>query len=70
MNLFLRFSLARDKNVSLKLYGIGHALYKIEFDATPRSCMLQGFSGGYTVYHDTSFMIYIYITKLYRVTWA
>ena len=30
--------------------------------------MLQGFSGGYTMYHDTSFMIYI--TKLYRVALA
>ena len=43
-------------------------LYSKELDATSKSCMLQGFSGGYTVYHDTSFVIYI--TKLYRVAWA
>ena len=41
---------------------------KFELDATSKSCMLQGFSGGYTMYHDTSFMICI--TKLYRVAWA
>ena len=72
MNLWLRFLLDRDKkrekDVSFKLYGIGHALFKIELDATSKRCMLQGFSGGYTMYHDTSFMIYI--TKLYRVAWT
>ena len=50
------------------MYGIGHTLFKIKLDATSKSCMLQDFSGGYTMYHDASFMIYI--TKLYRVAWA
>ena len=54
--------------VSFKLYGTGHALFKTELAATSKNCMLQGFSGGYTMYHDTSFMLYI--TKLYSVVWA
>ena len=36
-------------------------LFKIELAATSKSCMLQGLSGGYTMYHDTSFTIHIYI---------
>ena len=58
------------KLVSFKLYGIGHgighALSKSELDATPKSCMRQSFSVGYTVNHDTSFMLYT--IKLHRVT--
>ena len=53
------------KVVSIKLYGIGHALSKTELDATPKSCMKQSFSVGYAVSHDTSFMLYT--TKLHRV---
>ena len=71
MNLWLRFSLARDKKrnvVSFNLYGIGYALFKIEMDATSKSSMLQGFSRGYIMNHDTSFMMYI--TNLYRVAWV
>ena len=47
------------KVVSIKLYGIGHALSKPELDATPKRCMKQSFSMGYTVSHDT--------VKLHRV---
>ena len=53
------------KVVSIKLYGIGHALSKTELDATPKRCMKQSFSVGYMVNHDTSFMLYT--TKLHRV---
>ena len=53
------------KLVSIKLYEIGHVLSKTELDATPKSCMKQRFSVGYTVNHDTSFMLYT--TKLHRV---
>ena len=52
------------KVVSIKLYGIAHALSKTELDATPKSCMKQSFSMGYTVSHDISFMLYT--TKLHR----
>ena len=38
---------------------------KTELDATPKSCMKQRFSVGYTVNHDAFFMLYT--TKLHRV---
>ena len=57
-----------EKVVSIKLYGIGHALSKTELDPTPKSCMLRSFMEGYTAYHYIYFMLYV--TVLYRVAWA
>ena len=57
-----------EKVVSIKLYGIGHALPETELDPTQKRCMLQSFSEGYTANRDVPFMLYI--TKLYRVAWA
>ena len=57
-----------EKVVSIKLYGIGHALLETELGPTQNRCMLQSFSEGYTANHDVPFILFI--TKLYRVAWA